>query len=588
MSGYSLHIGLNHCDPNAYPGWDSTLSGCINDANSMMQLASTAGFRTRRMIDGEATSNAVLSAIGNLGRTCQPGDIALISYSGHGGQVPDTNGDEDDGQDETWVLYDRQVADDELNQVYSQFAAGVRILVVSDSCHSGTVARQVINLATRHAVATNQVGKDLWPVGVTVEEAKPRFMPYSIAKLDADRKKSVYSLVQTLTRNSKNPDLAASLILLSGCQDNQTSFDGTVNGAFTTALLQVWNQGRFSGDYRSFHTAIQARMPADQTPNFYTLGDVSTYQTQRPFSLDASSSGSSGPTGATRPQLQQGSRGPDVVYLQQRLAVHGYPLGADGIFGAATAQAVRTFQTTKGITADGIVGPVTWRALEASPPDVGTSGTWDTGGGQDDGGWDGGGGGQDGGGWDGGGGDGGDGGGGGQDDGGWDGGWDGGGDGGGGQDDGGWDGGDGGGDGGGGQDDGGWDGGDGGDGGGGQDDGGWDGGDGGDGGGGQDDGGWDGGDGDGGDGGQDDGGGWGDDRAARSGPAATARPVVRQGDSGQHVRTAQSCLRTHGYRGPVDGRFTARMATAVRIFQKSQGLPNSGVIDQATWRAIEC
>jgi peptidoglycan hydrolase-like protein with peptidoglycan-binding domain len=64
--------------------------------------------------------------------------------------------------------------------------------------------------------------------------------------------------------------------------------------------------------------------------------------------------------------------------------------------------------------------------------------------------------------------------------------------------------------------------------------------------------------------------------------------VVRQGDSGQHVRTAQSCLRTHGYRGPVDGRFTARMATAVRIFQKSQGLPNSGVIDQATWRAIEC
>jgi len=38
MPGYSLHIGLNHCDPTAYPGWDSTLGGCINDANSMMQL----------------------------------------------------------------------------------------------------------------------------------------------------------------------------------------------------------------------------------------------------------------------------------------------------------------------------------------------------------------------------------------------------------------------------------------------------------------------------------------------------------------------------------------------------------------------
>ncbi|WP_158296462.1 caspase family protein [Nocardioides albidus] len=385
MPGYSLHIGLNHCDPEAYPGWDSTLGGCINDANSMMQLASAVGFRTKRLIDGEATSTAVLSAIATLGQTCRAGDLALISYSGHGGQVPDSNGDEGDAQDETWVLYDRQVCDDELNQMYAQFAAGVRILVVSDSCHSGTVARAVVNLATRHAIATNPLGRDMWPDGVKVEAARPRAMPASFALEDVRRRRGIYQLAQTLTRGSRNPDLAASLILISGCQDNQLSFDGAVNGAFTSALLSVWNQGRFNGDYRAFHAAILSRMPADQTPNFFTLGDVSAFQCQRPFAIDGAlgggGSGGSGGSGAStgRPQIQQGAYGPDVVYLQQRLTVHGYTLAADGQFGPKTTQAVKAFQLTRGLTADGIVGPLTWQALDRSPSDAGSGGSWDTG-----------------------------------------------------------------------------------------------------------------------------------------------------------------------------------------------------------------
>ena len=66
----------------------------------------------------------------------------MLSYSGHGGQLPDLNDDEPDQEDETWCLYDGQVVDDELNELYSQFRQGVRILVFSDSCHSGSVAKQ--------------------------------------------------------------------------------------------------------------------------------------------------------------------------------------------------------------------------------------------------------------------------------------------------------------------------------------------------------------------------------------------------------------------------------------------------------------
>jgi peptidoglycan hydrolase-like protein with peptidoglycan-binding domain len=68
---------------------------------------------------------------------------------------------------------------------------------------------------------------------------------------------------------------------------------------------------------------------------------------------------------ATRPVLKQGSTGPDVVTLQQKLIAGNYLTGtADGNFGPATTAAVVKFQQAKNITpADGVVGPATWAAL---------------------------------------------------------------------------------------------------------------------------------------------------------------------------------------------------------------------------------
>jgi hypothetical protein len=68
------------------------------------------------------------------------------------------------------------------------------------------------------------------------------------------------------------------------------------------------------------------------------------------------------------PTLQTGSRGPDVVRLQHllnRLLHLKPPLQADGVFGPKTAQAVIAFQQQNGLTPDGIVGPQTWRVLDA-------------------------------------------------------------------------------------------------------------------------------------------------------------------------------------------------------------------------------
>lgn len=66
------------------------------------------------------------------------------------------------------------------------------------------------------------------------------------------------------------------------------------------------------------------------------------------------------------PTMRKGARGNIIRIMQNRLISLGYSCGscgADGIFGAGTYDAVVNFQRTKGLSADGIVGRNTWRAL---------------------------------------------------------------------------------------------------------------------------------------------------------------------------------------------------------------------------------
>lgn len=63
--------------------------------------------------------------------------------------------------------------------------------------------------------------------------------------------------------------------------------------------------------------------------------------------------------------LRRGCKGDDVKELQQLLEESGYtPGGIDGIFGKNTEAAVKSFQGSRGLVDDGIVGPQTWEALE--------------------------------------------------------------------------------------------------------------------------------------------------------------------------------------------------------------------------------
>ncbi len=142
--GISLHIGLNRVDPAHYQGWDGKLNGCENDAKSMEAIARQQGFASQLILTHKATVKRVKQALSDAAAELESGDLLLLTYSGHGGQIPDLNNDEDDNLDETWVLYDREFIDDELYALFASFKTGVRIFVLSDSCNSGTVTKSKV------------------------------------------------------------------------------------------------------------------------------------------------------------------------------------------------------------------------------------------------------------------------------------------------------------------------------------------------------------------------------------------------------------------------------------------------------------
>jgi hypothetical protein len=267
-TGISIHLGLNQVDPAQYEGWDGALAACEADARDMRALAKTQGFDTAAfLLSGQATAGALTQALADAAKRLRKGDILFLTCSGHGGQVKDTNNDEgDDRMDETWVLFDRQFVDDELYDIWSSFKPGVRILVLSDSCHSGSVTRVVppfLEGGPRRRAMPREVGKK-------VEKAH----------------RSLYRSIQEAHPKGDKVKVRATVLLISGCMDNQYSMDGDRNGAYTAALKRVWAGGKFSGNYRAFRNRIASLMDESQSPNYFVVGAPNAvFEAQRPFTI---------------------------------------------------------------------------------------------------------------------------------------------------------------------------------------------------------------------------------------------------------------------------------------------------------------
>lgn len=267
--GIAINIGLNIIDAVRY-GNNGRLPYCANDANEMSVLAFNEGYYIQDfLIDKDATAGNVNIALNKAAEALYGGDKLLLTYSGHGGQHPDQNGDEkDDKYDETWVLYDRKFLDDELYYAWSKFRKGVRIVLVSDSCFSGTVAKP----------------------SVTGRNAFLEILQ-SEAQLHYKRHKEIYDSHAKFLPSSNDLDIQASVILLASSQDNQTSKSRSRSGnklsLFTDELLTVYSQKDYKLNYKTFIEAIKNRIPSHiQTPNYFQTGiQNEKFINQRPFAI---------------------------------------------------------------------------------------------------------------------------------------------------------------------------------------------------------------------------------------------------------------------------------------------------------------
>ncbi len=274
MKAYSLNMGLNYVNPDHYDGWEGELFACENDARDMSQLATNQGFQSTILLREEVTRQNVISYLTKASKELESGDILMVSYSGHGGWIKDLNGDEDDFMDETWCLFDAQIVDDELYQLWSRFIAGVRILIVSDSCHSGGVVKYVNGPNLRLERFSN----------LESSEKRVRAAPLKAIKKTYKKNREFYDSLPA--RKSPTPSINASVKLLSGCQDWELSYDGDQNGEFTGALLSVWDEGNFEGSYQEFRDEIAYEVVMPQTPGYKTFGSPDIlFDMQKPFSI---------------------------------------------------------------------------------------------------------------------------------------------------------------------------------------------------------------------------------------------------------------------------------------------------------------
>jgi len=274
----SLHLGLNAVDAHVYKGWSGPLRGCENDARAMQAIADARGFTSRLLLGADATRPTLLAAMDRAAADLVADDLLLLTYSGHGASLQDRNGDEPDQRDEAWCLHDGLLIDDEIHHRLCTFAAGVRVLVVSDSCFSGSVTRDDQTTPTTARVRRRAALRN--GTAATPGRRAPGARVRAVLRANADE----YAARKAAVAATQTVEPVAGIILLAACEDLETAHDGELHGLFTAALLDTWNGGAFAGGHDAFLAAIRTRVGAAQTPTLFPVGAVEpAFLAARPF-----------------------------------------------------------------------------------------------------------------------------------------------------------------------------------------------------------------------------------------------------------------------------------------------------------------
>lgn len=274
----ALLIGIN------YSGTEE-LRGCVRDVEFMAYLLqSEFGFRNEDLFimtdephkvkdvhSGKPTRNQMFDAMHWLVRGADRGDSLFFYFSGHGGWLPDEDGDEADGIDETICPVDHHengmITDDDLyDTLVRRVPRGARLTAVMDSCHSGTG----MDLPYLHDVETGDMHDDRMD-GLPEKESKVKRV---LQRVGLRKKK--------LPRCPRPDSKGGEVLLISGCRDHESSCEdhtlaGVPTGAMTFCLVEAIEKGRKRDwrqyTYKSLLLEMKEKLSAnvmEQTPQFST------------------------------------------------------------------------------------------------------------------------------------------------------------------------------------------------------------------------------------------------------------------------------------------------------------------------------
>jgi hypothetical protein len=247
----ALCVGIND-----YPVAGADLKGCVNDAKAWAaMLIDHFGFDAGNvtvLLDSQATKQRVLAEIDKLLAGARKGDVLVFTNSSHGTYVADRDGDES-RYDEAmcpWDMKKNLILDDELRQRFANIPDGVRLTVISDSCFSGSVTRG--------------------DMPGTPDDRRRRFVnprTLGLPEIEGVRRKA------KPRSRGRYPQRTMKEVLVSGCRDNQYSYDaridGTYHGAMTHFALRTIEEANYDLTYADLEEALVDRLESegyDQEP----------------------------------------------------------------------------------------------------------------------------------------------------------------------------------------------------------------------------------------------------------------------------------------------------------------------------------